>query len=147
MIDKDVCVGAFENVSLPELGVLNELAKIDTGAYSGALHSTDITVVSRGVTRKRILKYTPLGRPKLATETDTFIKTYVRSATGHRIKRYLVDTTIEVQGKTYPIRIGLSDRSDMKRSVLIGRRFLRENGMLVDVRINQQYDDEGENSR
>lgn len=140
-------VGCFEYVSLPDLGIPHELAKIDTGAFSGALHCTDIKIVRRGVVRKRILRFTPLGNPKLATETDTFIKTYIRSATGHRIKRFLIDTTIEIQGKTYPIRIGLSDRTDLKRNVLIGRRFLRENNFLVDVHINQEYDDEGENSR
>ncbi len=140
-------VGSFEIVDLPVLGVHSEIAKIDTGAYSGALHCTEIRVVRRGMLRKRILKFTPLGNPKLATETDTFIKTYVRSATGHRIKRYIIDTTITIQNKTYPIRIGLSDRSDLKRAVLIGRRFLRENNLLVDVRINQEHDDEGENSR
>ncbi|HSH17843.1 MAG TPA: RimK/LysX family protein [Candidatus Saccharimonadales bacterium] len=143
----EVVVGSFEQVSLPNLGVKDELAKIDTGAFSGALHCTDIRVVRRGVMRKRYLKFTPLGDPKLATETDAYIKTYVRSATGHRIQRYIIDTTIELQGKTYPIRIGLSDRSDLKRNVLIGRRFLRENNILVDVRINQEHDDEGDNSR
>lgn len=140
-------IGAFEIVSLLGLGVKDELAKIDTGAYSGALHCTNIRIIRRGVVRKRYLKFTPLGKPELANETDKFIKTYVRSATGHRIKRYIIETTIEVKGRTYPIKIGLSDRSDMKRSVLIGRRFLRENNLLVDVRINQEHDDEGETSR
>lgn len=140
-------VGCFEYVSLPVLGVASELAKIDTGAYSGALHCTDVKIVRRGLIRKRILKFTPLGDPSLATETDKFIKTNVRSTSGHRLKRYIIDTTIEIQGKRYPIRIGISDRSDMKRNVLIGRRFLRENNMLVDVRINKEHDDEGENSR
>lgn len=140
-------VGAFELVTLPKLGVRGKQAKIDTGAYSGALHCTDIMIVRRGLIRKRILKFTPLGNPELAAETDTFVKTYVRSATGHRIKRYIIDTTIEIAGKTYPIRIGLADRSDLKRAVLIGRRFLRENNLLVDVRINQEFDDEGENTR
>lgn len=144
---KTAIIGSFEYVNLPELGVKNEIAKIDTGAYSGALHCTDIKIVRRGIIRKRILKFTPLGVPELATETDTFIKTYVRSSTGHRIKRYIIDTSIELGGHTYPIRIGLSDRSDLKRSVLIGRRFLRENNILVDVRINQEHDDEGENSK
>lgn len=144
---KPKIVGCFEAVSLPGLGVQDELAKIDTGAFSGALHCTDIKVVRRGLIRKRILKFAPLGSPELATETDTFIQTYVRSSTGHRIKRYIIDTTVEIQGEQYPIRIGLSDRTDMKRSVLIGRRFLRENNILVDVRINQEHDDEGENSR
>lgn len=144
---KEITVGCFELVDLPLLGIESEWAKIDSGAYSGALHATDVKIVRRGLIRKRILKFVPLGKPELATETDTFIKTYVRSATGHRIKRYIIDTRIEIQGKSYPIRIGLSDRTDLKRSVLIGRRFLRENNIVVDVRINQEYDDEGENSR
>lgn len=145
--EKPLVIGSFELVSLPMLGIKDEMAKIDTGAYSGALHCTDIKIVRRGILRKRILKFIPLGIPELATETDKFIKTYIRSATGHRIKRFVIDTELELRGKTYPVRIGLADRSDLKRSVLIGRRFLRENNILVDVRINQEHDDEGENSR
>jgi len=137
-------LGSFETVSLPQFGVKNVIAKVDTGAYSGALHCTDIHIVRKGLNRKRYLQFTPLGEPALASETDKFLKTYIRSATGHRIQRFIIDTSITIQGKSYPIRIGLSDRSDMKRAVLIGRRFLRENEMLVDVRINQELDDEGE---
>ncbi len=140
-------IGAFEVASLPDLKVYDVLAKVDTGAYSGALHCTDIRIMRRGITRKRILTFVPLGDPKLATETDKFIKTYIRSATGHRVKRYLIDTVIELHGKRYFLRIGLADRSDMKRSLLLGRRFLRENNLIVDVRINQEYDDEGEISQ
>jgi hypothetical protein len=139
-----VTVGWIETVSLPSLGVEDVLAKVDTGAFSGALHCTDIHVVRRGWNRKRYLKFTPLGDSKLATETDVFKQTHIRSATGHRIRRFIIDTEVLVQGKKYPIRIGLSDRSDMKRAVLLGRRFLRENEMLVDVRINEELDDEGE---
>jgi hypothetical protein len=102
--------------------------------------------VRRGLIRKRYLKFTPLGDASLATETDTFLATNVRSATGHRMQRFIIDTEIVVRGKSYPVRIGLSDRSDMKREVLVGRRFLRENDMLVDVRINQELDNERENT-
>jgi hypothetical protein len=140
----DVTVGCLEKVSLPTLGVSGVLAKVDTGAYSGALHCTDIRVVRRGVLRKRFLKFTPLGNLELASETDAFMKTYIRSASGHRLKRYIIDTNITLGKQTYPMRIGLSDRSDLKRPILIGRRFLRENNICVDVRINQELDDEGE---
>lgn len=140
----EIVVGCLEAVTFQDLGIKDELAKIDTGAFSGAVHCTNIRIVRRGLIRKRYLQFTPLGDPKLATETDTFVKTYVRSATGHRVRRYLIDTTVDIQGKSYPVQIGLSDRSDMKRTVLIGRRFLREHNMLVDVRKNQELDDEGE---
>ena len=144
---KNIYVGCFELVDFPEYQLQSVVAKIDTGAFSGALHCTNIKVVRRGVTRKQILKFIPDGRPELAQETDKFYQTYVRSAHGHRLKRYVVNTTIKIKGKEYPITIGLSDRSDMKKPVLIGRRFLRENNLLVDVRINAEYDDEGENTR
>jgi hypothetical protein len=137
-------LGCIEFVSLPELGIMDELAKIDTGAFSGAVHCTDIKVVRRGVLRKRVLKFTPLGDAKLSTETTNFEQTNIRSATGHKQKRYIIQTTIDIVGAVYPVTIGLSDRSDLTRSVLIGRRFMRENNMLVDVSINQEHDHEGD---
>jgi hypothetical protein len=140
---RDNTLGCFEVVSLPELGI-EQLAKIDTGAYSGALHCTDIKVVRRGLARRQVLKFVPFGDQALATETDQFLKRYVRSASGHRTVRYVVQTTITIRNKTYPISIGLADRSDLKTPVLIGRRFLRENDLLVDVRLNQEQDDERE---
>lgn len=147
MSKKEVVVGCFEPVSFPELGGATIMAKVDTGAFSGALHCTGIKVVRRGVMRKRILKFTPLDNGGKEQETDTFFSTYVRSATGHRARRYVIDTSIEIQGKIYPVRIGLADRSEMKSPALIGRRFLRENNIIVDVRRNAEYDDEGENTK
>ncbi|MAU34104.1 ATP-dependent zinc protease [Candidatus Saccharibacteria bacterium] len=147
IVSKKRVVGCLEPVSFPELktGVL--LAKVDTGAYSGALHCTNLKVVKRGPQKQRILKFTPLGNKALAQETDDFESTYIRSATGHRQRRYIITTTIRCGGKNYLTKIGLSDRSDMKREALLGRRFLRENNLLVDVRKNSELDDEGENTR
>lgn len=144
---QEIVIGCLETVSFPGLGVTGVLAKVDTGAYSGALHCTDIKVVRRGEDRRRVLKYTPLGDKKLAQETTDFEETYVRSASGHRKKRFIITTTIVIHGQEYSTKIGLSERADMKREMLLGRRFLRENNILVDVRINSELDDEGENTR
>ena len=140
-------IGCFEFVSFPELAIHNTLAKIDTGAFSGALHCTNIRVVKRGVDKKRILKFNPLNDQTLACETDEFEATYVRSSTGHRLRRYVITTKMTICDEEYELKIGLSDRTDMKRDVLVGRRFLRENDMLVDVRKNSELDDEGDNTR
>jgi hypothetical protein len=138
-------IGCIEKVSFPELGFFDVDAKIDTGAYSGALHCTNIRVVKRARDGVRVLRFTPFDAgPSSEQETTEFMSTYVRSATGHRMRRHVIDTVVMIADKQYPIRIGLSDRSDMKKPVLIGRRFLRENNLLVDVRINQEFDDEGE---
>ena len=140
---KDIVVGSFEKVSLPSLGVKHELAKIDTGAYSGALHCSNIKEHIEPGATWGTLSFTPLGQRRLRTSTTKYARTYVRSASGHKMKRYMIDTEILLKGNRYPIRIGLSNRKDMQRSILIGRRFLRDNSIIVDVRVNQEYDDEG----
>ena len=147
MLNRKKIIGCLEPVSFPELGVSNTLAKVDTGAFSGALHCTDIKVVRRGKHKQRVLKFTPVGNPALAQETTEFERAFVRSATGHRQRRYIITTTIECDGHVYTTQIGLSNRRDMKREVLLGRRFLRENNILVDVRINKELDDERESTK
>jgi hypothetical protein len=143
MSEKRVTLGCFEIVSFPLFGAVDIHAKVDTGAFSGAMDCTDIMVVRSKTSGKRILKFTPFGETAYATKTDQFHETYVRSAHGHRLRRYIIDTEIVVQGVTYPVKIGLSNRSEMKRPVLIGRRFIRENNMLVDVNVNKELDEEG----
>ena len=140
MNNHDDIFGICEHVDLPELGLHGVLAKIDTGAYSGALHCSKIKVVIRKSDGKRVLKFTPSDNHSNSMELTRFVSSYVRSSTGHRVKRYLFDTDIVIKGVAYPIRIGLSDRSDMNYEILIGRRFLSENKILVDARINQDLD-------
>jgi hypothetical protein len=138
MKDTKEIFGIVEHVSLPDVGVFNVPAKIDTGAYSGALHCSKIQEHINESDGKKILEITfPDGHK---TELTKYWRTHIRSSTGHRIKRYLFETNIVIKGIARNIRIGLSDRSDMNYEVLIGRRFLNENNILVDVRINQDLD-------
>lgn len=131
-------IGSFESVVLSELGDISVVAKIDTGAYSGAVHCTNIRVVTRGGVEK--LQFHPYGIQDIIIEAESFRVRYVRSSNGHRVKRYLIDTTICINDIAYQTTIGLSDRTDLKFEVLLGRRFLREQNILVDTRINQQLD-------
>lgn len=144
-MDKDKQIfGIFERISIPELGIKDVYAKIDTGAYSGALHCSKIAEIIRKSDGKKVLRFTPSENNANKTELLRYSKSYVRSSTGHRVRRYLFGTDIVIKGKSYRIRIGLSDRSDMNYEILIGRRFLRENNILVDVSINKELDTDGE---
>ena len=124
-------IGIFEKVSFPELGIKNIMAKIDTGAYSGALHCKQVKEII--LDGKHVLQFVPFEQPKLVKTTDSFKKIPVTSSNGVTEQRYLVNTDITISGVTYPIRLSLSDRSSMRWPVLIGRRFLRKNNLLVDV--------------
>lgn len=130
-------IGAFEKVSFPEFGLNDVIAKVDTGALSGALHATDIRVVVKKDGSK-ILKFKPFGRDKEVSRHDFRRKT-VRASNGEIERRYLIPTTIMIAGERYPVSITLKDRTPMMKGVLIGRRFLRNNGFLVDSKQGTQY--------
>lgn len=138
-----ITLGIIEPVSFPGLGVRSVLAKIDTGAYSGAVHCESIKVVRDPASGKKVLKVVPVGPGHAPVLIPDYSLVYARSSSGHRIKRYIATVQITLLGELYDIRIGLTQRDVMKVKVLIGRRFLRENNMLVDVQINQALDTDG----
>lgn len=123
-------IGRHLKVSLPELGVSGTRAKVDTGAYSGAFHAEDIREVpaADGTVHLQFR----VGRGKVVVVQE-FHTRKVTSSSGHLTERYAITTPIEIQGKTYPIVLTLTDRSSMKHPMLIGRSFLRTHGYLVDV--------------
>lgn len=135
---KQVTVGGLEPVTIPQLGVTGVLAKVDTGAWSGALHCTHIRM------HDGVLSFWPLGMKELKTHTSEFEATRVRSANGHLAERYLIPIEIQVAGQMYQTVMGLTDRSKMSREILLGRRFLIEHNIVVDVSRTKAVDDEAE---
>jgi hypothetical protein len=131
-------LGCLELVSFPQFGVGEVVAKIDTGAYSGALHATHINEVTTGQGIKA-LEFYPLGKKSLKTAVIQYRQKPITSSNGVVEMRYVISTTILISGVTYPLLISLSDRTAMKRPVLIGRQFLHRHGFLVDVRRGNQY--------
>lgn len=138
MINSREVFGIVEHVSLPGLGVFDVPAKIDTGAFSGAMHVADIEEYTNEKGKRRLRFSVPANGQTV--DLGKFTRTYVRSSTGHQQRRYLFDTTVIINNIEYPIRIGISDRSDMAFEILIGRRFLHEHNILVDVTRNQEHD-------
>lgn len=133
-------VGTFETVSFPEYGGSNVVAKIDTGAYTGALHCERIEEKQTDDGGK-VLVFEPLDGGIEITKDDFVIK-YVKSSNGKRQKRYFVTTELELQGEAHFISLSLTDRSDMKWPVLIGRRFLKQNHFVVDPHKTDAYRDQ-----
>lgn len=125
-------LGSFESVSFPDFAAIGDvMAKIDTGAYTGALHCTKIK--EEKTEKGTLLHFSPFDHPDVVMTIDNFVVRHVRSSNGDSQARYFINTSIEIQGETYPIVLSLADRSEMKWPVLIGRRFLRNNNFLVDV--------------
>ncbi len=141
MRDKDrKVIGVFEKASFPSFGMRKVTAKIDTGAYTGALHCTKIEEVD--TPEGKVLHFSPFDKPKASFSTDRFMVSHVKSSNGKTENRYFITTDITIAGSTYPIILSLANRSEMKWPVLIGRRFLRTNHFVVDAGIGRQYRNE-----
>ncbi|OGL34668.1 hypothetical protein A3F65_03130 [Candidatus Saccharibacteria bacterium RIFCSPHIGHO2_12_FULL_47_16b] len=134
---KSKLIGAFEKVSFPDFGLFNLVAKIDTGATSGSLHATRIKKIVLP-TGEPALSFRPYGR-KQEVAVNSFVLKDVRSSNGIVSKRYVIPTTIVIREVQYPIQISLADRSLMMKGVLIGRRFLRSHGFIVDPKKGTKY--------
>lgn len=124
--DKKI-IGTFEPVLFPDFNGYEVNAKIDTGAYTGALHCTKIREADK------VLHFSPFDHPEIEIALTEYAVNHVKSSNGKAESRYFIDTCITIQGTTYPIVLSLADRSEMKWPVLIGRKFLRQNNFLVDV--------------
>jgi hypothetical protein len=136
---KPVIFGALEHVHIPELGLRNVVAKVDTGAYTGALHCEGIRVVKQP-DGTNVLTFHPISRSNPLYVANDYHRVAVTSASGHTTKRYVIPVTLEIQGQTYASYIGLTGRKGLKRQMLIGRRFLREHNITVDVTKNVEDD-------
>lgn len=123
-------INVFEQVSLPEFGIEDVSAKIDTGAYTGALHCSIITTEVKG--DKKILKFSPLDDTTKTVTKKDFTEKNVKSSNGVSSKRFFVSTDIVISGKKYPIKLSLASRTGMRRPVIIGRKFVRTHKLLID---------------
>lgn len=128
---KHKVIGTFELVDFPDYGMQDVVAKIDTGAFTGALHCTKIEEFYE--TGVKMIKFSPFDHPEISITTSDYATRRVKSSNGKSQKRCFINTVVTIQGTKYKIELSLADRSEMKWPVLIGRRFLHKNDFLVDV--------------
>lgn len=136
-MDKKI-IGRVDKVDFPMLDLFNIDVKIDTGAYTSAIHCSDI------VEENNILKCTfySEGHTNFSGKEvvfETFSKTIVKSSNGLKENRYKIKSEVIFFGKTYKINLTLSTRADMKFPVLIGRQFLKHKFMVDVDKVNMSF--------
>lgn len=124
-------IGRREKIDFPELGLSCIIAKVDTGAYTSALHCDEI------LEKNGVLYFTPLGPPDIGYKGEQHSVTEydqkeIRNSFGEVEKRYIIKTTIKIGRKRIKALISLTDRGKMRYPVLIGRKLLK-NRFIVDV--------------
>ncbi|TGE23390.1 ATP-dependent zinc protease family protein [Hymenobacter metallicola] len=130
-------VGRRELVDFPQFNIQGVEAKVDTGAYTGAIHCSNIHVEQqpdgRQILRVQLLDDSHPnfnGRPMYFSD---FGLREIKSSNGDVQERYVIQTVIRLFNEEYHTEFSLSDRSDMKYPVLIGRLLLRSGRFVVDV--------------
>lgn len=133
---KKKVIGRRELIDFPALELFEVEAKIDTGAFTSAIHCTHIreATLSDGtpVIRFDLLDLShPQYHHKLFEFTE-FTQRDIKNSFGDVQERYVIRTQIQLFDKIIEADFSLSDRSDMKYPVLIGRALLNKN-FIVDV--------------
>ena len=107
-------------------------AKIDTGADSSALHCDDIYIDKQQQVHFKLLDevHPAYNGKKFVFKLHKLKK--IKSSNGTMQERPCIKTKIVLMGKSYMGTITLTDRSDMKFPMLVGRKFLAKR-YLVDV--------------
>ena len=118
-------------VSFPDLQIGPVLAKIDTGAYTSAVHCASIKE-KEGTLSFTLVHGSGEKANKQRFSTVRYRKKKIKSSNGITQERYLIKTKITLKGKTYISEFSLANRSNMKHPVLIGRKLL-SGRFLVDV--------------
>lgn len=135
MSTKKHIIGRVERIDLPLWNFENIEAKIDTGAYSSSVHCHHIEEIQKdGISHVKFNLLDPEhphynGQLLILPIVD---KRDVKSSNGQSSLRYFIQTQIRIFESDYEIELSLTDRSEMRFPILIGRNFLKNN-FIVDV--------------
>jgi len=135
-MDKEIYViGRREMVSFPLLYMVNVEAKVDTGAFSSAIHCDNIRLEKEG--DKELLCFTLEASDYPGNKTqhfkfEEFTVKKIKNSFGEAEERFVIKTIIKIGEKNIKAQFSLSDRKTMRYPVLIGRRAIKGK-FIIDV--------------
>lgn len=137
---ESVLIGRTDKADFPDYDLHKLTVKIDSGAFTSAIHCCKIEKVDAD--RLEVIFLDELD-PKYTGKVHqfrSFEQKRVRSSNGISEERFIVDAKIKLGKLIYDIQLSLTFRGDMRSPVLIGRRFLSNNRFIVNPRlVNRLY--------
>ncbi|UXP33398.1 RimK/LysX family protein [Reichenbachiella agarivorans] len=132
-----IVIGRIDKIDLPEFELFDIDAKVDTGAYGSALHCHHVKITERN--GKPTLEFMILDPDHPEYEgkvfyTTNFKEKMVKSSNGELENRQSITTEIVIFGKKRRVEFSLTDRSNMRNPILLGRKFLSKK-FIVDVQL------------
>jgi hypothetical protein len=127
-------IGWREWIALPQLGVQQLKAKVDTGARTSALHAFDIEYFEDEGRRMVRFQVHPLQRDTsrtVAAIAPVLETRQIRNSGGQAQPRPVIQTPVCLGNQEWVIELTLTNRDDMGFRMLLGREAVRKR-FLVD---------------
>lgn len=125
-------LGRYDRVDLPELGLYNIHAKVDTGAFTCSLHCHKAEIIN-GKLEFILLDEEHPEFTGMKFSFKEFEKRDIKNSFGEVEKRFVIITTIKIFNEEITAEFSLSNRGSLKFPILIGRKILRDR-FLIDVK-------------
>lgn len=130
-----IIIGRREKADFPELELYGIDAKIDTGAYTSAIHCHDLKLIRyRGIKQIQFRLLDPM-HPKYNQKLlilPVYARRNVKNSFGQVEERFIIQTKIALFGQVFDVELALADRSKMEYPVLLGRKVIYGR-FVVDV--------------
>jgi len=130
-------LGRNDRVDLPQLGLSNIHAKVDTGAYTCCLHCSKAEVVN-GQLEFTLLDEEHPEFTGMKFVFKKFTQREIKNSFGEAELRFIIKTQIKIFDRKIRAEFSLSNRGNLKFPVLLGRKILR-NRFVIDVTKKDLY--------
>lgn len=134
MLQDKVILGSEEWCSFPELGIPTIKARVDSGAKTSALHAINISPFIKNEMNWVKFDINPIQnnlKTVIHCEAPLVDKRIVKSSSGFREQRYVIQTSLEIGNKIWNIEMTLTNRDSMGFRMLLGREAM-SGRILVD---------------
>lgn len=142
---KRIVIGRKDIADFEKLQLYGIEVKVDTGAYTSSFHCHKIEKVTKEGRNWVKCNFLDPGHPQFHEKEfcfELFKVRRVKSSNGMVEERFSIITEITIFGKKYPIELTLTERSDMKHPVLLGRKFISKKFLVDTSRKNLSFKDE-----
>ena len=134
MPDNRVILGSEGGCSFPEIGIPTIKARVDSGAKTSALHAINIAPFIKDENNWVRFDINPIQnnlKTVIHCEAPLIDKRIVKSSSGFREQRYVIQTNLQIGNETWPIEMTLTNRDSMGFRMLLGREAM-SGRVLVD---------------